>query len=148
MLTVNQRRTPIVRIAYLIPVIYKADVTWYLPEALAWTTAEFSTAVIALSLPALNSLVPPPKPRPSEQLDPSRHLAWLDSQVEQHFPLHSTDIPPEMDERTAHGDGRRSLELLTENHDTARDPWRVNNLETAGRRLTEETACGTGVQER
>ena len=149
MLTVNQRRTPIVRIAYLIPVIYKADVTWYLPDALAWATVEFSAAVIALSLPALkNLLVPPPKPRRSEQLDPSRHLAWLDSQVEQHFPLNSHGNSPEMHERIAHVNGMLTPEPLAEDDGAPGDRWQVSSPEAAARRLAEERAYTTRVEER
>ena len=133
----------------MIPVIYKADVTWYLPDALAWATVEFSAAVIALSLPALkNLLVPPPKPRRSEQLDPSRHLAWLDSQVEQHFPLNPHEPPPEMHERVARVDGMFLPESRPDDNGTPRDHWQVSSPETAARRLAEERARRTGAEER
>lgn len=150
LLTVDQRRTPIIHIAYLIPVIYKRDVTWYLPDALAWASVEFSAAVVALSLPALKTLlVPPPKPpRRSEQLDPSRHLAWLDAQVEQHFPLNPHGSPPEMHERVAHADGRVSPALLAADRAAPGDRWQVSSPETAARRLAEERAHALGAEER
>lgn len=149
LLTANLRRTPIIRIAYFIPVIYKVDITWYLPDALAWTTVEFSSAVIALSLPALkNLLIPPPKPRRSEQLDPSRHLAWLDSQVEQHFPLNPHDSPPEMHEHITHADGSLSPQSLSEGNQGPGGRWQVSSPETVARRLTEERVHTIGVAER
>lgn len=132
----------------MIPVIYKADVTWYLPDTLSWATIEISAAIIALSLPALkNLLVPPPKPRRSEQLDPSRHLAWLDSQVEQHFPLNPDEPPPGMHERVARVDGMLLPESLADENGTPRDRWQVTSPETAARRLAEERARRTGAEE-
>ncbi|BCR96649.1 uncharacterized protein AKAW2_21589A [Aspergillus luchuensis] len=41
----------------MIPAIQKTDATWYFSVVMVWSDTEVSTAIIALSLPALKGLV-------------------------------------------------------------------------------------------
>ncbi|KKY18427.1 hypothetical protein UCRPC4_g04896 [Phaeomoniella chlamydospora] len=49
-------RTSICRILSMIPAITKEDATWYFSVVMVWSDTEISTAIIALSLPALKGL--------------------------------------------------------------------------------------------
>ncbi|OJI85973.1 hypothetical protein ABZX51_002172 [Aspergillus tubingensis] len=49
--------TSVARIISMIPAIQKTDATWYFSVVMVWSDTEVSTAIIALSLPALKGLV-------------------------------------------------------------------------------------------
>ncbi|PYH94299.1 hypothetical protein BO71DRAFT_430136 [Aspergillus ellipticus CBS 707.79] len=49
--------TSVCRIVAMIPAIKQADATWYFSVVMVWSDTEVSTAIIALSLPALKGLV-------------------------------------------------------------------------------------------
>ncbi|KAE8148708.1 hypothetical protein BDV25DRAFT_12616 [Aspergillus avenaceus] len=49
--------TSVCRIISMIPVIREPDATWYFSVVMVWSDTEISTAIIALSLPALKGLV-------------------------------------------------------------------------------------------
>ncbi|GKZ17773.1 hypothetical protein AbraCBS73388_010092 [Aspergillus brasiliensis] len=49
--------TSVCRIISMIPAIQKPDATWYFSVVMVWSDTEVSTAIIALSLPALKGLV-------------------------------------------------------------------------------------------